>query len=325
MSASFPRLLRSAAPPTLAPLAGLALSLVFAAAAGAQEMRLNRTIETLEAGAPTLGLATGNFSLVNARSLAVSELDFIIIDMEHSPYDVETLQEFILGMVDVGRAVEKGSTQMDVTPIVRIPMNGRENLQFLVKQVLDVGAYGVMFPFVNTRDEAMNAVAAMRYPQPRGDAQPEPRGLRGSSPGNARWIWGARDYGSLADVWPLDPGGELLAVIQIETPEGVSNIDAIATVPGVGAIFIGPADLGLNLGVPGNHPDLEAAIQTVLESCKRHGVPCGITTGSGSVEERLAQGFRFVTVSWGGDAGISPSASEALTIGRRAAGRSPGN
>ncbi|MEJ2541639.1 MAG: aldolase/citrate lyase family protein, partial [Gemmatimonadota bacterium] len=188
--------------------------------AHAQAQRLNRTIETLEAGHPVFGLATGNFDLTNARALATSELDFIIIDMEHNPFSVETLRTFLLGMQDIGRAVEKGSSQMDVTPIVRIPMNGRESLQFLVKQALDVGAYGVMFPFVETRDQALNAVASMRYPQPRGDAQPEPRGIRGSSPGNARWIWGVRDYGQRADVWPPDPQGELLAVLQIETPQG---------------------------------------------------------------------------------------------------------
>jgi 4-hydroxy-2-oxoheptanedioate aldolase len=291
----------------------------------AQEMRLNRTIETLEGGHPVFGLATGNFSLTNAQALATSQLDFIIIDMEHSPFDVETLRAFLLGMVDVGRAVEKGSTQMDVTPIVRIPMNGREQLQFLVKQALDVGAYGVMFPFVNTREEALNAVASMRYPQPRGDAQPDPRGMRGSSPGNARWIWGVRDYNERADVWPLDPQGELLAVIQIETPEGVDNIEEIASVPGVGAIFIGPSDLSLNYGVPGNHPDMVAAIQRVLEACQANDLPCGLTTGAGSVESRLAQGFDFVTISWGGDAGISGAAAQALSVARTASGRGGGN
>jgi 4-hydroxy-2-oxoheptanedioate aldolase len=291
----------------------------------AQEMRLNRTIETLEGGHPVFGLATGNFSLTNAQALATSQLDFIIIDMEHSPFDVETLRAFLLGMVDVGRAVEKGSTQMDVTPIVRIPMNGREQLQFLVKQALDVGAYGVMFPFVNTREEALNAVASMRYPQPRGDAQPDPRGMRGSSPGNARWIWGVRDYNERADVWPLDPQGELLAVIQIETPEGVDNIEEIASVPGVGAIFIGPSDLSLNYGVPGNHPDMVAAIQRVLEACQANDLPCGLTTGAGSVESRLAQGFDFVTISWGGDAGISGAAAQALSVARTVSGRGGGN
>jgi 4-hydroxy-2-oxoheptanedioate aldolase len=305
-------------------LAAAAISLA-ASPAHAQESRLNRTIETLEAGNPVFGLATGNFSLTNARALATSELDFIIIDMEHSPFDVETLRTFILGMVDVGRAVQKGSTQMDVTPIVRIPMNGRENLQFLVKQALDVGAYGVMFPFVSTGEEALNAVASMRYPQPRGDAQPEPRGMRGSSPGNARWIWGAPDYSQRADVWPLDPRGELLTVLQIETVEGVENIDEIASVPGVGAIFIGPADLSLSYGVPGNHPDMVAAIQRVLDACQANDVPCGLTTGAGSVEGRLAEGFDFVTISWGGDAGISGAAQEALSVARRVSGRQGGN
>lgn len=307
--------------PLRRPIVVAVLLVLAALPASAQEMRLNRTIETLEAGHPVFGLATGNFSLTNARSLATSDLDFVIIDMEHSPFDVETLRTFILGMVDVARAVQKGSTQMDVTPIVRIPMNGEENLQFLVKQALDVGAYGVMFPFVNTAEQALNAVRTMRYPQPRGDAQMEPRGLRGSSPGNASWIWGVRDYGRRADTWPLDPGGELLAVLQIETPEGVANIDEIAAVPGVGAIFIGPSDLSLNYGVPGNHPDVVAAIQRVLEACQANDVPCGLTTGEGSVEGRLAEGFDFVTISWGGDAGISGAADRALSLAREVSGR----
>lgn len=301
-------------------LSALALALLPAAPASAQT-RLNRTIETLESGAPVFGLATGNFDLTNARALASSDLDFIIIDMEHSPFDIERLRTFLLGMVDVRRAVEKGSTQMDVTPIARIPMNGRENLQWMVKQALDVGAYGVMFPFVETPEQALNAIAAMRYPQRRGDEQPEPRGLRGSSPGNAVWVWGARDYSARADVWPLDPQGELLAVLQIETPLGVENIEEIAALPGVGAIFIGPSDLSLNYGVPGNHPDMVAAIERVLAACQANDVPCGLTTGAGSVEGRLAEGFDFVTISWGGDAGISGGAAAALEIAREAAGR----
>ncbi len=311
---------------SLAFSATLALGALLAPpSAEAQELRLNRTIETLEAGHPVFGLATGNFSLVNARSLAVSDLDFIIIDMEHSPLDIETLQTFILGMVNVRSAVAKGSTQMDVTPILRIPANGRENAEFLVKQALDVGAYGVMFPFVDTREEAINAIRAMRYPQPRGDAQAEPRGIRGSSPGNAAWIWGVPNYVQKADVWPLDPQGELLAVLQIETVEGVENIEEIASVPGVGAIFIGPADLSLSYGVPGNHPDVVAAIDRVLAACQANDVPCGLTTGAGNVADRLAQGFDFVTISWGGDAGISGAAAEALSVAREASGRAGGN
>ena len=130
-----------------------------------------------------------------------------------------------------------------------------------------------------------------------------------------------RDYSQRADTWPLDPRGELLAVLQIETPEGGENIEEIAAVPGVGAIFIGPSDLSLNYGVPGSHPDVVAAIQRVLAACQANDVPCGLTTGAGDVEQRLAEGFDFVTISWGGDAGISGSAERALSIAREASGR----
>jgi 4-hydroxy-2-oxoheptanedioate aldolase len=306
-------------------VSGLAITtvalLASPAAAGAQERRLNRTIETLQTGKPVFGLATGDFSLINARSLATSALDFVIIDMEHNPLDFQTMQQFIMGMVNVRSMVAKGSTQMDVTPIVRLPQNGRENLQFLVKQALDVGAYGVMFPMVESREEALNAVTSMRYPQPRGDAQAEPQGIRGSSPGNAAWIWGVPNYSAKADTWPLDPQGELLAVIQIETRKGVENADAIVSTPGVGALFIGPADLSLSYGVPGNHPDVVAAIETVLAACKRHNVRCGLTTSAANVASRLTEGFDFVTISWGGDAGISGAAENALNVARQAAGR----
>ncbi len=312
-----PRVLLTAC---LIPFASLA-----AGSAAAQEMRLNRTIETLEKDLPVFGLFTSNLSLANAQALATSELDFIFIDMEHSPFDIETLRMFLLGMLDVRRAVEKGSPQMDVTPLVRIPMNGRENLEFLVKQVLDAGAFGVVFPFIGSREQALNAVAAMRYPQARDDAQPEPRGKRGSSPGIATWFWGVSNYRNRADTWPLDPRGELMAVLQIESREGVENIEEIISVPGVGAIFVGPSDLAISYGVNGNHPDVVNAIARVVAACKAHDVPCGITTGAGSVEQRLAEGFNFVTIGYWNDAGISTAPGQALEIGRRAAGRQPGN
>jgi 4-hydroxy-2-oxoheptanedioate aldolase len=307
------------------PLVVLALLTTVVVPTAGQEMRLNRTIETLERDLPVFGLFTSNLSLQNARALAASDLDFIFIDMEHSPFDMETLRTFLLGMIDVRRAVEKGSPQMDVTPLVRVPMNGRENLQFLVKQVLDLGAFGIVFPFVSNKAEAENAVKSMRYPAPRGDAQPQPRGTRGSSPGNATWFWGTRNYREKADTWPLDPQGELLAVLQIETVEGVENIDEILSVSGVGAIFIGPSDLSISYGVPGNHPDVVNGIQRVLASCKAHGVPCGLTTGAGSVEARLEEGFNFVTIGYWNDAGISTGPGLALQVARRASGRAGGN
>jgi 4-hydroxy-2-oxoheptanedioate aldolase len=206
---------------------------------------------------------------------------------------------------------------------VRIPVNGRENLQFIAKQVLDTGVLGIMFPYINTREEALNAVRASRYPQKKGVPDFEPTGLRGRAPTNAVWYWGlpSREYFERADVWPLDPQGEVLAVIQIETPEAVENIDEILSVPGIGAIFVGPSDLSTNLGYPHSPdaPEVEEAIQTVLRACKARNIPIGITTAPTTVEKRLREGFNFVTV--GGDGGISPATGTTLQLGRAAAGR----
>ncbi len=304
------------------PFLGLAaLTVALASPATAQHLRLNRTIETLESDQPVFGLFTANLSQQNAKALATSQLDFIFIDMEHSPFNTETLRSFLLGMIDIRSVVQKGSPQMNVTPLVRIPMNGRENLQFLVKQVLDVGAFGIVFPFVSTKEQAENAVKSMRYPPRRNDPQQEPRGTRGSSPANATWFWGVRNYSQVADVWPLDPQGELLCVLQIESREGVENIEEILSVPGISSIFIGPSDLSISYGVPGRHEDVVNAIQRVLAACKARGISCGLTTGARDIEQRLAEGFDFVTIGYWNDAGISAAPANALELARKASGR----
>ena len=178
-----------------------------------------------------------------------------------------------------------------------------------------------MFPMMNSREEALNAIASMRYPKAAGETDTGPQGVRGRATGNAVWYWGTAygEYLSKADVWPLDPEGELLAVIQIETQEAIDQLEEIMTTPGVGAIFVGPSDLSADLGLPRSHPDVEQAIQTILASCLKHNIPCGITTSPADIEARTKQGFRFATV--GGDAGISPRTAQALQLGRKAAGR----
>ena len=281
-------------------------------------VRLNRTIELLEGGQSVLGVLSADYSLGNARALATSGLDFIIIDMEHSPFDVERLRQFLLGMTDKRLIQQKGNLQMNVTPFVRVPASGAEQVLFQAKQVLDVGVFGVMYPAISTREQAENAVRATRYPQTNGVPDFEPAGLRGRSPTNATWFWGVRDYMQRADVWPHDPRGELLAIIQIETVEGVANAEEIVAVPGIGVIFIGPSDLTASMGFPSGS-EVEDAIQSVLRICLAQGVPCAITTGAGTVEQRLNEGFRFVTV--GLDGGISAGVTTALQRGRAAAGR----
>lgn len=312
--------------PALARRAALALlaapTLLAAQPATTPPVRLNRTIELLAAGQATFGIFSHDRSLVNARSLARSGLDFIFIDMEHGPLDIETLQIFLLGMTDKARIMQKGNLQPDVTPIVRIPVNGGDLATFVVKQVLDVGAMGIMFPYINTAEEALLAVRSVRYPQRRGAPDYEPQGIRGSGAGTATWLWGVSDYSARADTWPLDPQGELMVVIQIETAEALRNLDAILDVPGISAIFVGPADLGLSMGVSGTEgqAELEAAVQRVLRAAKARNLPIGITTGANSVEQRVREGFNFVTVNFG-DGGITPATATTLQRGRAAAGR----
>lgn len=280
-------------------------------------VRLNKTIEMLDSGDVPLGILTFDYSLNNARSMARSRLDFIIIDMEHAPFDIEKLREFMLGMTDKRSILSKGNLQPDVVPIVRIPATGEEDVLSQAKQVLDVGAFGIMYPSVSTAEQTEMRVRATRYPQYNDAPDYEPKGLRGRNPSNAVWYWGINDYHAKADVWPLDPNGELLAIIQIETAEGVANIDEIIRVPGVGVIFIGPSDLATDMGYTSSAaPEVEAAMQTVLASCLETGVPCAITTSSRSVQDRIDQGFGIVTV--GLDGGLGVGASEALRLGREA-------
>lgn len=301
-------------------LVGLHILVAASTAAAQDAPRLNKAIELLEADQAAFGLLSFDYSLSNARSLARSGLDFIIIDMEHAPFDIERLRQFLLAMTDKRSILEKGNLQPNVVPLVRIPATGSEDVLSQAKQVLDVGAFGVMFPSVSTVGEAEMAVRATRYPQLNGADDYEPNGLRGRNPSNAVWYWGVNDYFQKADVWPLDPRGELLAIIQIETPEGVENIDEILSVPGIGVIFIGPSDLSAAMGYSSAAaPEVEAAIQTVLAACIENDVACAITTSSRSVEQRIEEGFKFVTV--GLDGGLSAGTSDALTRGRSAAGR----
>ena len=269
------RLERRRRPAALASLAiGVAL---LAPLHGQGAPRLNRIIEQVE-----------------HNEAAVSGQHWQFIDMEHGPYLLDRLQTRLADLKPGGEA------RPTRTPLVRIPMEGGEPLRFAVKQVLDMGAFGVVFPRVETREQAGRAVQAMRYPPQRGAAEPDPPGLRGWGPGRAARYWGLAvpDYVARADVWPLDADGELLALIMIESATGVANVDEIVSVPGVGALFIGPADLAMSLGVgpPGraHAAETEEAIQTVLRACLAARVTCGIAESNTRAEQRIAEGFRVL-------------------------------
>jgi 4-hydroxy-2-oxoheptanedioate aldolase len=259
---------------------------------------LNPVIEKLAAGKPFIGFQTGDLSLENARTTARADIDYVYLEMEHGPMDFEGINRFTVGMIDKAAIIKKGTLQPNVAVFARFAPYGRENAQWFVKQALDIGLMGVIFNGIDNPEQALLAVRNMRYPQKRTSKYPEPPGLRGYAPATALWWWGvsAAEYESRADVWPLNPDGDLLAIMMIETTEGLKNADAIAAVPGVGAIFVGAGgDLHQYLGVEANAPEVEQAFQTILKACQAHNVACGITALNGrDIARRLAEGWKMI-------------------------------
>ena len=265
----------------------------------AQEVKhLNPVIEKLAAGKPFLGFQTGNLSFENARTMARADADYVYVDMEHTPMDFPALHQFSIGMVDKATALKKGNAQPNVALFARFAPYGREQAQWIAKQALDIGLMGVIFNGIDTPEQALLAVQNMRYPQKRTSKYQNPPGLRGYSPALAAWVWGISnaEYERRADVWPLNPDGDLLAIMMIESTEGVKNADAIAAVPGVGAIFLGAgSDLRQSLGVEENSPEIEQAFQTILRACLAHNVACGITAVTAqNIARRLAEGWKMI-------------------------------
>jgi 4-hydroxy-2-oxoheptanedioate aldolase len=263
-------------------------------------VHVNGAIDKLKRGKSLAGAIIYDFSLYAARRFAESDLDFVILDMEHQALDFERMQAFFLGLTNKAEIARNGHVQQRVPPIVRIPTYGRDQNEFITKQVLDMGAMGIMFPAIETREQALHAVQLARYPQRRDTRLPEPRGLRGNGQLPGAWFWGVPDYTQRADPWPLNPNGDLLLFLQIETAEGVRNAEEILSVPGIGVLFIGPNDLSYSMGVPQGHADHEAAVQAVLKACIARNVPCAITVTADNVVTRLKQGFRVASLPSGG-------------------------
>lgn len=282
----------------------------------AGETRMNRVIELLELKKPAMGIFASDFSTRRATSVASAPIDFVILDMEHAPYDIAQLESYLLAMVNKRRILEKGNLQPDVVPVVRIPSYGRERSQFIIKQVLDLGAFGLLVPHIEDAQEALAAVRAARYAQRKGSLDFEPEGQRGVGYGWAVRYWGlpAPEYAAKADLWPLDPEGELLLWCMVETKKGVRNAREIAAVPGVSGLFVGPSDLAFSLGVSFDDPEVEENLQRILSACKESGIPCGTLTGASSVAKRLKEGFEFLAV--GSDSGLSGNVRRAVDIGR---------
>jgi len=266
------------------------------------EVRINGAIDKLAKGKSLAGAIMYDFSLYAAAQFSSSDLDFMIIDMEHRGLDFERLETFLLGTTNKAEIAKQGNLQVRVPPIVRIPTYGRAPNEAIVKQVLDMGAFGIMFPAIENKQQALEAVSAARYPQLKGSKYPNPVGRRGNGNMPAAWFWGLSrpEYSRRADIRPANPQGEILLFLQVETVEGVKNINEILTVPGIGVLFVGPNDLSWSLGVAQGSPEHEEAIQVVVDACRARNIPAAITVTEADVLRRLKQGFRIASLPSGG-------------------------
>jgi len=170
------------------------------------------------------------------------------------------------------------------------------------KQALDIGVYGVVWPHISNVEQAMNAVAACRYPRPQGAPRFLPAGLRGDGPTNACRYWGLtqQEYYSKADVWPLDPAGEIFVILMIEDVAGIQNLsDILWNVPGIGCILIGEGDLSQELGVPRQYdnPLVREAIAEIVARCREHKVTVGHPhVNANNVQRLIDEGFGFLAM-----------------------------
>jgi len=190
--------------------------------------------------------------------------DWIMIDMEHGPLDFAAAQNLLQAM-----------SYSQTVPITRVSWND----MVMIKRALDIGMQGIVIPWVNTRDDAIRAVKSIRYP---------PQGWRGYGPRRAS----LRDPDYFATA-----NREIFLAVQIETQQGVDNVDDILSVEGIDAVFLGPYDLSINLGVPTkwDDPIFTGAVRTILETAIKHNVTPGVLAPT-EWQKRLKEGFRMIMV-----------------------------
>ncbi len=236
-------------------------------------MRPNHVLRGWREGKQTVGAWLSVAASYSAESMAHAGFDWLCIDTQH-------------GLIDYPDAVHmlQAISTTHTIPFVRVPWNDPATIM----KMLDAGAYGVVVPLVNNREEAERAVAACRYP---------PAGIRSSGPARAA-MYGGSGYQS----WAND---EIACIVMIETADGLDHLDDILSTPGVDAAYIGPADLAYALDLePGtDDPKHAEAVRRIFDAAQRHGVAPGIHTGSAEdTTAYLRMGFQMVTL--GSDSGF---------------------
>ena len=235
-------------------------------------MKTNPVKRKLREGQVSFGTWLSLGDLYATRLLARMGFDWLTLDMEHQPIDWSTAAAIFGAIADAG-----------CVPLVRVP----EGNHFLIKRALDAGAWGIVVPMVNTVEQARAAIAAAKYP---------PTGNRSLGGGmhSLNFSAAAGDYYAKAN-------DEVLVVLQTESPEGVRNAEAIYSLPGVDAIFVGPVDLRANMrsadGAEASDEEFERTLQRIVDAGKKTGTPTGMhVMNTDAAHKRAKQGMQFIAV-----------------------------
>ena len=236
-------------------------------------MKKNPVKAALKRGEPQVGTWLSFGDQLACRLMARTGFPWLTLDLEHSPIDWTTAGNNLGAIADAG-----------CVPLVRVPRGDHD----YIKRALDAGAHGIVVPMVNTVEEARIAIAAAKYP-------PEGNRSLGGSLHALNFDASAGDYYQYAN-------GEILVILQTESPEGVENAEEIYSLPGVDAIFVGPNDLRAQMrSADGSDPSpevFERMMQRILSMGKKTGTPVGLHVQSvEDVQSRMAEGWQFIALA----------------------------
>ena len=259
-------------------------------------MRTNNTKAKLKSGATVFGCFVRYNDPALVDFFSYLDWDFIVIDAEHGSIEPRDCENMV-------RAMELH----DVTPIIRVTTNQPH----IILRFLDTGAQGLHIPWVNSPEEAENAVRWVKY---------QPRGIRGL--GSVR----AADYGQKGPLseYVKRANAETLVVLHVETKEAIEELPKTAAIDGVDVIFIGPTDLSQSLGVPGNpqHPSVAKAIDRIAGIVRGTNVALGIMAGNAEAARRWRDaGFQYLTTTF--EAVVRQGTRDYLSQARGVASRAP--
>jgi len=254
-------------------------------------MKSNPVRSKLKRGEPSVGTWLTLPDPTAAQLMAVTGFEWLTVELEHTPVTFETAAQSFAIIAASG-----------CVPLARIPLNTVEN----IKRVLDTGAWGVVVPMVNSRAEAEAVVRAARY---------RPVGER-SIGGNLH----AASFATDAATYYAKANDEILVIVMAEHVDAVANIEAILSVPGIDAVFVGPNDLHASMGLPpsfdSDHPRFNEALQKINAAARARGIASGIhVADAAQARRRMKEGWQFIAVASEAGLMLAKAAEVARTLG----------